>query len=73
MKIIIPNGCSLNLLTEQWVIFGAQGWTIEGAGILGLTPVIQYCGPTGRDSTVKIDRSGGWTVKGVTITSKGIK
>ena len=69
--IIIPSGCLLKLTSDQWQIYGNEGWEIEGVGILAGKPMIQYCGPSGRDSALKIERSGGWTIKGVEITTGG--
>ena len=70
--IIIPNGCVLNLTSGQWQIFGNQGFEIEGVAILHRSsPLIKYCGPGTDDSTLKIERSGGWTIKGLMIESTG--
>ena len=65
--IVIPNGCILTLSTDQWQIYANEGWFLEGVGILANQPIVRYCGPTGRDSIIKIERSGGWTVKGITV------
>jgi len=69
--IIIPAGCILKLTSDQWQIYGNEGWEIEGVGILASKPLIEYCGPAGRDSVLKIERSGGWTIKGVNIQDGG--
>ena len=80
-KIIIPNGCILKLVTGgtygsivvpngEWQIYGSEGWEIEGAGFLGTGPLIESCASTGSPAAaLKIERSGGWRVKGVTIES----
>src|SRR5579862_1083987 len=70
-RISIPNGCIIKLTTDQWQIYANQGWEIEGVGILAGKPLIQYCGPSGRDSILKIERSGGWTIKGVNLQDGG--
>lgn len=70
--ISIPSGCILKLITDQWQIYGSQGWEIEGVGILARNPLIEYCGPSGRDSVLKIERSGGWRIKGVNIEEGGV-
>jgi hypothetical protein len=70
--LIIPGGCTIKLISGQWQIYGSQGFEIEGVGILGKKgPLIEYCGPGGDDSTIKIERSGGWTIKGLMIESTG--
>src|SRR5579864_8984845 len=69
--IKIPPGCVLKLTSDQWQIYGNEGWEIEGVGILASKPLIEYCGPAGRDSVLKIERSGGWTIKGVNIQDGG--
>jgi hypothetical protein len=70
-RITIPNGCIIKLTTDQWQIYANQGWEVEGVGILARNPLIEYCGPSGRDSVLKIERSGGWTIKGVNIQDGG--
>jgi len=70
-RISIPTGCIIKLTTDQWQIYGNEGWEVEGVGILAGNPLIEYCGSSGRDSVLKIERSGGWTIKGVNITTGG--
>lgn len=40
--IIIPPGCILKLTSDQWQIYGNEGWEIEGVGILSSKPLIEY-------------------------------
>ena len=70
-RISIPSGCIIKLTTDQWQIYGNEGWEVEGVGILARKPLIEYCGPSGPDSVLKIERSGGWTIKGVNIQDGG--
>ena len=71
--ILIPAGCIVSLQSGQWQIYGNEGWVLEGAGgpLANRPSIIKYCGSGGPDSTLKIERSGGWTVRGLMIQSGG--
>jgi hypothetical protein len=71
--IVIPTGCVLNLKSGQWQIYGNEGFKILGSSILSTkSPLVMYCGSGADDSAFKIERSGGWTVQGITIESLGV-